>query len=166
MRGARDDATAWFKRQLSPSALESNPAEQRPGRIVWLLKASGTAGACSLFPYEWKGAKKSELVEAAEELGVAPPENLMMWVISRAVSSPGTKADWFYRAAREATRNIHEAAQNLCSCCGWRSVIHGVVCCLETNWGLITLGWVIQVRVSDDLRLQTPDDSGLIKDKV
>lgn len=89
----------------------------------------------------------------------------MRWVISRAVYSPGSKYDWFYSVAREATRNIHEAAKNLCSCCG-RSVIHGVVCCLETNWGLITLSRVIQVTVSDDLRLQTPDDSGIINDKV
>lgn len=44
-------------------------------------------------------------------------------------------------------------------------MIQGVVCCLETNWGLITLSSVIQVRVPDDPRLQTPDESGLINDK-
>lgn len=60
--------------------------------------------------------QKSEVVEAAEELG--PPANLLRWVISRAVSSPGTRTDWLCRVAREATRNIHETAETLCSGCG------------------------------------------------
>ncbi len=46
---------------------------------------------------------------------------------------------------------------------GW--VMHGVARCLDTR-GLINPGWVAQVRVSDDLRPETPRDPGFITDDV
>lgn len=71
---------------------------------------------------------------------------------------------------RRATRNISEILvklkRELPWDCGSIEGRHGVACCLDTNQGLITSGWVTQVRAFEHQRRDALDDPAFFTDDV
>lgn len=65
---------------------------------------------------------------------------------------------------RKANKSIIKAAEKASRWLWIRGGMYGVIRCLDRSQGLSTLGWVAQVRESDDLRPETPDDPGFITD--
>ncbi|XP_030645186.1 class I histocompatibility antigen, F10 alpha chain-like [Chanos chanos] len=70
------------------------------------------------------------------------------------------------RRKEEAPRTSLKLQKKHRGGCGSRGVIRGVAYYFYTSRGLITPGWVAQVRVSDDLRPKTSYDPGFITDDV
>lgn len=78
----------------------------------------------------------------------------------------GTKGLQERRATRKISEILVKLKRELPWDCGSIEGRHGVACCLDTNQGLITSGWVTQVRAFEHQRRDALDDPAFFTDDV